>query len=524
MGGGLRQRGGWVLFALVMTAYPAVAQLAPVGLPKGVFRLELGGQFGHEDSRFRDGKTEDVSESFTTSTLGGRFYGPLAAGESAIGRIIGNVNYQLNAGSTKANGLIQVGTGYIGGSYGLTSRISLFVTVPIVQTRSQVHLVFDSTGADAGFNPGDPVYGTALGQTQTNGFFNDFAAALIQLQTNINNGVYDTNPAQKQAAQDAHDQGAILKDELTNIFANRDAPLVPIGSSGAGTGIIDSITTYQNTLATFSVTGFSSQPALASQPMDSTGFQNLLTNPGGPIAVFPLEDVAISRLGDIEGGIGYTLVDRWNRENHPGGLRVVVEGRMRFPTGLIDRSDDLIDVGTGSGHLAIGGAGTVDLGTGRIGIRIRGGYERSFAREVNRRVSSPLMAIVPASRLRTVSRRPGDLIDVAATPFFRLVPSIALLGGVRLRRHGLDQVSYVNAADSIPGVPASVLADGTNWTLTTFLAGLSYQSPAAIAPGSAGFPIEASWTIEGPLSSSRGIVAKERTMRFQIRMYTRIFK
>lgn len=521
----MKQRAGWVLFALVITtANPVVAQLAPVGLPRGVFRLEIGGQFSHEDSRFQGGISEDISKSFSTSALGGSFYGPLAAGESAIGRIIHNVGYQLNAGSTQANGLIQVGTGYIGGSFGLSSRISLFVTVPIVQTRSQIHLVYDSTGADAGFNPGDPVYGTALGQAQTNSFLTEFSAALTQLQSNINNGVYDGNPTQKQAAQDALAQGTVFRDELTNIFANRDAPFVPLESSTAGTGITDSITSYQNALASFAITGFSSQPALALQRIDSTGFQNFLTNPGGPIAVFPLEDVAISRIGDIEGGIGYTLVDRWNRGDHPGGLRVAVEGRVRFPTGLIDRSDDLIDVGTGTGHLAVGGAGTMDLGTGRLGIRIRGGYERSFAREVNRRVASPLAGITPASSLRTVKRRPGDLIDVSATPFFRLVPTLALLGGVRLRRHGLDAVSYLKATDSIPGVPASVLTEGTDWTLTTFLAGVSYQSPAAITPGGNGFPIEASWTLEGPLNSSRGIVAKERTMRFQLRLYTKIFK
>ena len=524
MGGGLRQRAGTLLFTLLIAmAHPVVAQLPPVGLPKGVFRLELGGQFTHEDSRFQDGNTQDLARAFTTSTFGGRFYGPLGAGESAIGRIIGNVNYQLNAGRIQANGLVEVGTGFIGGSFGLTSRISLFVTVPIVQTRSQIHLVYDSTGADAGFNPGDPVFGTALGQSQTTGFFTDFTAALTQLQSNINSGLYDSNPAQKQTAQEALAQGTVLRDSLTAIFANRDAPLVPIVSSAAGTGIMDSITTYQNTLVGLSVSGFSSQPALASQPMDSLGFQSFLTDPSGPIAVFPLEDVKRSRIGDIEGGIGYTLVDRWNRDGHPGGLRLVIEARMRFPTGLIDRSDDLIDVGTGSGHLAVGGTGTLDLGTGKVGIRIRGGYERSFAREVNRRVSSPLQPFAPASSLRTVKRQPGDLIDVAATPFFRLAPTIAVLGGVRLRRHGLDQVSYTSAADSIPGLPASVLAEGTDWTLTTFLAGLTYQSPAAIAPGSSGFPIEASWTLEGPLSSSRGIVAKERTMRFQLRLYTRIF-
>ncbi|MEP7325102.1 MAG: hypothetical protein ABI836_04060 [Gemmatimonadota bacterium] len=520
----MKQRAGWILFALMTVTAPAVvAQLPPVGLPGGMFRFELGGQFGHADSRFQDGVTQDIARSFTTNAIGGQFYAPLRAGETAIGRIIGNVNYQLNAGRSVANGLIQVGTGFIGASYGLTSRISLFVTVPIVQTRSQIHLAYDSAGADAGINPSDPVFGTAQGQSQTNGFFTDFTAALNQLQSNISNGLYDANPAQKQAAQDALDQGTVLRGELTGIFANREAPFVPTGSSTAGNGIIDSITTYQSTLATLAVPGFASQPALALQPMDSTAFQGFLTNPGGPIAVFPLEDVAKSRMGDIEGGIGYTVVDRWNQGDHAGGLRVAVEARMRFPTGLIDRSDDLIDVGTGTGHLAAGVAGTMDLGTGKIGVRVRGGYERSFARNIDRRVSSPLQAITPFTRLRTVKEQPGDLIDIAVTPFFRLVPTIALIGGVRLRRHGADQVSYTNAADSIPGVSASVLAEGSDWNLTTYLAGLSYQSPAAITQGKSGFPIEANWTVEGPLSSSAGLVAKGRLMRFQIRLYTKLF-
>ena len=520
----MKQRAGWMLSVLVIAMVPpVVAQLPPGGLPRGVFRLELGGEFSHADSRFREGNSEDLARSFTTTTIGGQFYEPLSASESAIGRIIGNLNYQLNAGSSTANGLIQVGRGFIGGSYGFTSRISLFVTVPIVQTRSQIHLVYDSAGADAGFNPGDPMFGSVPGQAQTSGFFTDFSAALTQLQSNIAGGLYDGNPAQKQAAQDALAQGTLLRDELTSIFANRDAPFVPIDTSTAGLGIIDSITTYQATLSSLSVSGFSSQPALATQSMTSTDFQNFIATPGGPVAAFPLEDVSRNRIGDIEGGIGFTLVDRWNRDNHPGGFRAVVEARMRFPTGLIDRSDDLNDVGTGSGHLAVGLKGTMDLGAGKWGVRVSGGYERSFARDVNRRVSSPLHPIAPASRLRTVTRQPGDLIDVAATPFFRLVPAIAVLGGIRLRRHAEDQVSYTRAADSIPGVSASVLAEGTDWTLTTFLAGVSYQSPTAIAPGG-GFPIEASWTIEGPLKSSRGIVAKDRVMRFQIRLYTRLFK
>ena len=520
----MKQRAGWTLLAMVMmVTLPAAAQLPPVGVPRGMVRVELGGEFRHADSRFQDGTTQDLTRSFTTAALGGSFFSPLRVSETSIGRLIGDLGYRLNAGSTLANGLVEIGTGFIGASYGLTGRITLFATVPIVQTRMQTRILYDSANADAGFNPGDPLFGSIPGRSQTAGFFTDFEAALNQLETNINTGVYDANPAQRTQAENTLDQGKLLRDELRVIFDNADAPFVPLATSSAGVGITDSIAGYQATLTSLSVGGFSSLPALASARLSPADLQNFITNPAGPVAAFPLEDVSRSRMGDIEGGIGYTLVDRWNRDHHPGGFRAVVEGRVRFPTGLIDRSDDLIDVGTGSGHLALGVAGTADLGTGRWGVRVRGSYEHSFARNVDRRVSSPLQPIAPASYLRTVKRQPGSLIDVAATPFFRLVSTFALLGGVRLRRHARDQVTYASPADSVPGVSAAVMSEGTDWTLTTFQAGVSYQSPATITPGKSGFPVEASWIIEGPLSSSRGIVAKERTMRFQLRLYARLF-
>lgn len=526
----MKQRAGWILMALMITL-PSLgrAQLAPVGLPRGVLRLDFGGEFRHADSRFLDGNTEDFSNSFTTAFFDGSYYAPLRSAELAIGRIIGNAGYRSNVGSVEGIGLQQIGAGVIGGSYGLTSRLTLFVTVPIVQTRMQARIRYDSLNPDPntlasdGVNPADPVFGSIPGRAQTAGFFTDFDAALSTLSSNINSGFYDGNPAQKAQAQDALAQGLALRGDLNVVFNNPEAPFVPLDGGTVRTAITDSIAGFQSTLGGLSVTGFSSLPAFAAARMTPTEFQNFISNPAGPIIAFPLEDVSRNRIGDVEGGVAFTLADRWNRENRPGGFRAAVEARMRFPTGLIDRSDDLIDLGTGSGHFAVGVAGTVDLGSGRFGLRLRGGFEHSFAASLDRRIAGPLQPLVPASRLRTIERQPGNLIDIAATPFFRLVPSLALLGGVRMRRHGQDQVTYANAADSIPGVSASVMEEGTDWTLTTFLAGVSYQSPAAIVPGQSGFPVEASWTIEGPLSSSRGLVAKERTMRFQVRLYTRLF-
>ena len=54
--------------------------------------------------------------------------------------------------------------------------------------------------------------------------------------------------------------------------------------------------------------------------------------------------------GDAEAGIALTLVDRWDRGAHRGGMRAAVEGLVRFPTGRVGRTDRLLALGTGDGQ------------------------------------------------------------------------------------------------------------------------------------------------------------------------------
>jgi hypothetical protein len=521
----LKQRTGWTTLLLLALASPSAwCQLLPVGVPRGVLRIELGGEFRNADSRFDDGKTEDIARGFTSDALGGSFLPTLAASELTIGKLIGDPTYRLNAGRTTANGLLNIGTASIGASYGLSRRLTLFASLPIVRTRMQIRLDLDSTSANAGFNPNDPVFGSAGGQSQTGTFFAEFGNALVTLGTKIANGDYDANPAQKALAQQALTDGTALRDGLIGVLADPDAPFVPLATSSAGVAISNTVSTLQTTLAGLNVSGFSTLPALASQRISDSDLDNLISNPGGPIRAFPLRDANRSRIGDVEAGFAYTLIDRWNRKGRAGGVRLALEARGRFPTGLLDRPDDLLDVGTGTGHFAARLTGTLDMGIGRIGSRFSAGYEHRFPAILSRRIGTPFQPFAFASRLSNVRSLPGGLLDVSATPFFRLAPSLAILGGIRLRRNAQDQVSFASVKDSIPGVNPGDLALGTRWTLTSFQAGLTYVSPAASDDTRSGLPVEASWIIEGPLSGSGGIVAKERIMRMQLRLYGRLFK
>lgn len=518
----MKQRAGWYGWILLLVAAPAAqAQLAPVTVPRGAFRIELGGEFRNADSRFRNGTTEDIARGFTATPLGSGFFPTLRASEARIGAILGNPGYRIHLGQSSANGLVNIGTATIGVAYGLTSRLTLFTTVPIVRTRMQLAFRLDSTGADGGLNPNDPALGTPAGRSQTAAFFAEFDAALATLAANIANGVYDPNPQQLAQAQQALADGTSLRSGFDLVLNDPNAPFVPTVGSAAGVAIQDTVTSFRNALTSLGVGGFTANPVLAAGALTQADVDNLLTLPGGPVQGFPLNEAALNLLGDVEGGVSYLLADDWYRDG-PGGFRAALTGTVRFPTGTQDRPDNFLDIGTGTGHLAARMAGTVDVGRGRVGSRVTASYEYSFAATLERRVAGPSQPVPFAGSLTNVRRKPGGVIDLSVAPFFRLGSTLAVTSGVRYRRRSPDQVSFASAGDSLPGVNASMLAEETDWSVTSFLAGVTYMSPAAVDLARPGFPVEASWTVEGPLAGSGGIVAKERIMRIQFRMYLRL--
>ena len=507
---------------LVLGSAVGRAQVAPVTVPQGAFRIEVGGEFRNADSRFNDGRTEDIARAFTTRPLGSGFFPTLRASESRLGAIIGDAGYRLKLGVSTANGLINIGTATLGLSYGLTGRITLFTSVPIVRTRMQLALAVDSTGADGGINPNDPVLGTPAGRTQTATFFSEFDAVLATLASNIANGVYDANPQQLALAQQALADGTSLRSGFDLVLNDPDAPFVPTAGSATGTAITDTLAGLQSTLTGLGIGGFVSQPALATNALTQAEFDNLLTAPGGPVQGFPLRDTELNLLGDIESGVSYLLADRWYQNGVPGGFRAALTGTIRLPTGQTTRPENFLEIGTGTGHVAVRMGGTADFGRGRLGSRVTASYEHSFAAVTDRRVAGPATPIPFATTLRSVRRTPGGLLDLSVAPFFRLGATLAITGGLRYRRHAQDDVSFAAANDSLPGIEPSVMAEGTDWSLSSFLAGVTYMSPAAMDLARPGFPVEASWTVEGPLSGGGGIVAKERIMRIQFRMYLRL--
>jgi len=517
----------WSALLLGAVCLPAVgvAQFSPVGVPRGTLRLELDGGLETVSQRYLDGQRQEFAADLASPALGSDRIPGLAPADARLARITGDPAARLDLGSLAATAQGSRTIGVIGIGLGLTSHLSIFARLPLARTTVQTTLALDTTTSGAGLNPADPVLGTSEGAAQTSQFFHDFDAALQSLQTRIQSGAYDANPATRTLAQSTLASASSLRADLFALLLDPAtlSGFVPTTTSPLGVALAARIAGLQSTLAgTLGVAGFSTNPALPVTRASQTDLTSYLTSTSGAIAG-RLDNVPLSQRGDAEVGAVWTVIDRWNEDAHGTGLRAAISGVARLGTGFPERADHFLDLGTGTGHAAFGGSLTTDLGFGPFGARLTGGYLRQLAANDVLRVTPADQPYAPFSQIRTLRVDPGDILTFGAHPFFRLVPALAIQMGVDHWRQGDEQVSYLAAADSIPGIPASVLALDSKIGVTTFSAGLTYARPGASKAGDTSLPFDAQWTFEQVIAGSGGRVRKTQTVRAGARLYLRLF-
>jgi hypothetical protein len=497
------------IIACLVIPSRVVAQLVPVGVPSGAVRLELDGSLETFERRFLNGQRESYAADLASPALGGDRFPALEDADTRIGRITGNADYQINLGALAAEALADVGTGFLGLSLGLTNRITIFGRIPLVRTRVQPTLALDPSAADGGVNPG---------QAAQAPFFGDFDLALATLSNKITAGDYDANPAQKALAQSTLADATALRADLFGLLADpaTAAPFVPTLSSTAGTAIDARLAALQNTLqSSLSVPGFTTGPAL---PTAAVTQADLFQTLNGPLAL-RLGESKVTFRGDAEAGAALTLIDRWDRGAHRGGLRAAVSGLVRFPTGRRDRTDHPLDIGTGDGQTDLQVDLVTDIGSGVIGARLNGTYVRQLPSNILVRVTSPSQPFVGPDRLALVRRNPGDIFAIGVQPFYRLARTLALQAGLEHWTRGTDATTYAAPADALPGVDPTVLSQDSKADATVLSVGITYANPGGLRPGGTGLPVDASWSYERVLRAGGGRVPDSHRLAARFRVY-----
>ncbi|HOX19919.1 MAG TPA: hypothetical protein PLI70_03230 [Gemmatimonadales bacterium] len=502
----------------ILVATPAAAQLPAIGAPRGFVRFEIGGDWANTTNQLFNGADQPYRAEFSTPLIGSAFYPELSQTQARIAQLSGIGGYTLSVGGATMVAQASVGTLRLGATIGLTSKLSIFGMVPVVRQQVQVNYGYDSTGANAGYNPADPVFGSAAGADSVNAFLLEYKTALDTLSARIAGGYY-VDPDSLALAEATLASGAAYYAGLDSLFVVSGAAgsFVPLASSSAGQAMAGEISNVQTAMAALSISSFTQPLPLPAGALSPSEYNTYLTTPAGSIGATPFATETSFLLGDMEFGASYTIIDRWNRPEQPGGLRVVAQGLVRLPTGYQPLPNDFVSLPTGGGQTDIQASVVADVGGGRFGARLAGSYNDQLSTTADRRVTLPSQPIPWSNRLATVSQDPGDEFTLSALPYFQLVPGFAVVGVLRYWSHGADAVEYASAADAIPGVSASELATDTERSATIVGGGLSWAPSQVGTRTGTKYPVDAFWLYEAVVSGSGGVVPKAGTMRMGFR-------
>lgn len=509
------------LFLGLSASAPLAAQLPPLTVPKGLFRLDLGGRLENWDEAYFAGARRDASGNFIRDPATGTWLPAVAEIEQRLRTLTGMQSLSLSLGRTSSHMLVNVGTESIGAAYGLTRRLTVFGTVPLVRVRVQEAFEVDSTNATAGFNPAHPLFGTSNGSAQTAGFLGQLQGALSSLNSQLVGGTYDGDPARKALAQAALARGTALQTDLQQLLV--DSPFLPLLGSPGGIALTISIDSLRTALVAVDADlRVSNAPALPTIGIPAGGLEDFATRPGGSVEAQPFEPPILKSIGDVEVGAAYAWLDH---RPAAGGLAVrsVLQGTVRLRTGKLDQPDALFDLPTGDRQPDVQGDLVTDLGVGKFGARVTARYVLQLPGRQSRRLTPPDQPIAAAATLAAVERDPGEIIEGALEPYLRIAPRFALVAGLRHWEKSADKYKYVANQAPISGTTPDVLALGSKEDGTALSAALSFVHDGTRKDGARGIPIDAVLRGELVVGSSLGQVPVRQSISFMLRLYRKMF-
>ena len=500
------------------------AQLAPIGIPRGLLRFGIDGSFAYANERFNDGTRASLGGNFTSPALGSDQIPTLAEADQRIAVLLNQPSYKLNLGASSGTAQVSTGTGAFSIGLGITRGLAIYGRLPIVSTWWRQAVSIDTATSTAGVNLADPVIGNTTGASVAESFFTEFNTSLAALQQRIAAGVYDGDPTQKALAIQTLTSGTALSDSLSALISNAGtaSPFLPLAASSAGQTLSGQVTSVQAALDGLGAGGFTAALPLPTDPAQASDLNSYATAASGSIGYSSLANSKRTGIGDVEVGAVYTAIDHWNADAGRG-VRLAASGTVRFPTGAVALPTDPFGVSLGAGTPAVGFGLALDLGGGRFGARISGGYLLQLSGDFTRRVGSPLTAMVPRSATANVTVNPGDQVRISVAPFLRLARAFGVVGSAVWLNQGTDDVRYATTADSVPGVPASLLAQGTGASRLLMSIGVTYSSPGTRADGTAGMPIDAGWRWETTVASSGGIATSWSAIVFFAQVYAKLW-
>lgn len=512
--------GSLVLLGLAVQLH---GQLPPVTVPRGQARFDIGGRFSWWDRAFVAGIKREAIADFLRDPVDATFLPGLGESESLLRAVTGAQPLSFTPGRTTGSVAFNIGSAELGAAVGITSRITLFGTVPIRRVRVQEQLLIDSTNATAGFNPADPLFGTSGGASTTNAFLSELGTALSNLNAAILAGQYNQDPARLAEAQATLTRGTALRTGLQNLLLG--APFLPLLGSPGGvalTGSIDSLRLRLKALDPDTTTiELARSPALPTAGLAPGALEDYLTR-SAITQSQPFEPEILTAIGDVEVGAAFALL---NGAPPSSGISVrsVVRGTVTLPTAQLPDPNSLFALGTGERVTAITADLVTDVMTNRFGARLSAGLTVPQTAELERRIAAPDQPFPPVATLAAVERQPGKVFEVSLQPYWSITRGFSFVGGITYWNKQADRYTWAAGQTPVPELDPTVLAQGTKRNATLIAAGFSFAHTGVRRDGRVGLPLDGFVRGQMMVGSTQGRVPANRSVVFGLRVYAKVF-
>jgi len=398
---------------------------------------------------------------------------------------------------------------------GVTSRLSVRLTVPIVRVATRSGLQLSTSGANLGLNPRLTVTGADGAYTA---FFTQFDTTLARFEQNINAGLYGScTPS--CPARDSLAFWRSVRDALHGTaygVASVGSPFMPLDSSPAGRGIDSAVARIRRDMSAFGVAGFDTTFLLPTDTLSGALLQAAIVDSaiGFGYNRIPFRSGFRFGFGDVELAAKYRLVAGAH-------YAAAVQALVRLPIGARDSADELLAQSIGDHQTDLEGQLTQELSAGPLwlNVAVRAAVQRPGMRV--RRVAPPDAFLVPAAATASLRWDPGDYVGVDVAPLVRLAPEFAVGFTAGYWTKQRDRYAFQSPQDSVAlanrlgGAPvaASVLDEGT----------LERRLRLGFAMTYHGATVEGGFSIEQTVSGVGGFVPAATVYRLVMRTSRKLF-
>jgi hypothetical protein len=498
-------------------------------VPPGQLQIGFLPSFAHYDMAYdSSGTIEPLGRYFSPDSASTQLFPTLTPAEAAVRDITGDNTYRMSMGKVSLPLDADVRRFPFDFSLGLTRRLTLRVSMPLVKTRVQGVLHVDSTGANVGWNLAAAAANNPQAAVQMQTLLTQLESAIASLQSQIAAGGYGC-PSSAQCA----DLTALalraqrLLDDLSALAgpAGGTLPLpfaAPLASSPAGKAIQQQLAAVADSLALAGAGTVDSVFPLPTTALDSAGIETIVTASefgyGYPLALATAS--RIYRLGDMEATLRIGLL----QGEH---LRTILTAGVRLPTGT--RAQSLyhaFTLGTGDRQLDVSGGLEFAWDPGRVGLSGSAIYTHQFSGQDSMRWAPATQPIAEAAFAYPTTFTLGDVFQAAVYPSLTLSPGIRVYGSAYYYHKGLDSYALAAGASAAPGSPTPAqMASGSGGQALMLGGGIAYRAVTArhdstTAPS---LPVEAGLSYQTTFSGSDGLVPKSTMLSLYLRFYARLW-